>query len=136
MFGADINNPSAIAMYETDAAIHHLGIEIVSVDEGSATVAMTVTDTMVNGYAVCHGGLVFTLADTAMAYASNSLGSRALAASASIEFLRPAYAEERIIATATSPHVGQRTSYWDVAVTNPNGDTVAIFRGRTKVFDG
>jgi acyl-CoA thioesterase len=136
MFGADINNPSAIAMYETDAAIHHLGIEILSVEEGLATAAMIVTNNMVNGHSVCHGGLVFTLADTAMAYASNSFGSMALAAGASIEFLRPAYSGQRIVATARSPHVGRRTAYWDVTVTNPEGDTVAIFRGRTKVIDG
>ncbi len=136
MFGADIDNPSAAAMYETDAAIHDLGIEIVSVDHGAATVALTVTDTMVNGHSVCHGGLVFTLADTAMAYACNSFGPVALAAGASIEFLRPAYVGQRIVATASSPHRGRRTAHWDVAVTNPDGDMVAIFRGRTKVIDG
>jgi len=136
MFGAEIDNRSAAAMYETDAAIHALGIEIVTVEEGTATAAMTVTDTMVNGHSVCHGGLVFTLADTAMAYASNSFGPVALAAGASIEFLRPAYAGQRIEAAAVPAHVGRRTAYWDVPVTNPDGDTVAIFRGRTKVIDG
>jgi len=135
MFGAAIDNPSATAMYETDAAIHDLGIEIVAVDEGTSTVAMTVADTMVNGHSVCHGGLVFTLADTAMAYASNSFGPVALAAGASIEFLRPAYIDQRIVATALAAHVGRRTAHWDVTVTNPDGDTVAIFRGRTKVID-
>lgn len=136
MFGADIDNSSASAMYKTDSAIHDLGIEIVSVDEGTATVAMTITDTMVNGHSVCHGGFVFTVADTAMAYACNSFGSIALAASASIEFLRPAYTGQRLVATATPAHIGRRTAHWDVMVTNADGDTVAIFRGRTKIVDG
>ena len=57
MSGANIDNPSAMAMYETDAAIHHLGIEILSCEEGLATAAMTVADNMVNGHSVCHGGL-------------------------------------------------------------------------------
>ncbi len=136
MFGAQITNASAAAMYETDAAIHDLGIEIVHVEEGGAVVAMSISADMVNGHDVCHGGLVFTLADTAMAYASNSFGSVALAAGASIEFLRPAHAGQRITANATPAHIGRRTAHWDVEVTNPDGDTIAIFRGRTKVIDG
>lgn len=91
---------NAHAMYENDACAKALGIDIISMDEGFAVVTMTVTAQMLNGHQSCHGGQLFSLADTAFAYACNSQGLAAVASACTIDFLRPGFAGDTLTATA------------------------------------
>lgn len=121
-------------MYPDDRTAHLLGITIQNVAPGKATATMTVGDDMVNGLGVCHGGLMFTLADAAMAYASNAAtpeGSQALATSATVDFLAPAMIGQRLTATAVAQGAAGRSTIHDVNVRNEDGLLVASFRGRT-----
>ena len=121
---------AAAVMYERDTAARHLGIAVEDVGPGRAVLAMTIDETMLNGHDVCHGGYLFTLADTAFAYACNSQNEAALAQGASIDFLRPGRAGELLTATAVQQQQGRRTGLYDVSVTNAAGQCLALFRGR------
>lgn len=115
-------------MYARDLALQALGIEIVEIGEGFARATFTVRTDMVNGHDVCHGGLLFTLADSAFAYACNSRNDSTVALQCSISFVAPARVGERIEAVARERTLGGRTGTYDVEVTGPNG-SVALFRG-------
>ena len=132
--GEGERSPAAVAaaMYERDHSSRHLGIEVVGVGEGSACVTMSVRPEMVNGLGVCHGGYLFTLADTAMAYASNSRDDVAFAVAAQIDFLRPARAGDVLTAEAVERAGQGRTALTDVEVRTGDGTVVAVFRGRTR----
>ena len=118
-------------MYAADKAVQALdiGVEITAV--GQAQAIFTVRDEMLNSHEICHGGYLFTLADTAFAYACNSRNQVTVAAAASIEFLRPARLGERIVATARERHRGGRSGIYDVLLQNQDGEQVALFRGRS-----
>ena len=116
------------AMYARDLALQALGIEIVEIAEGFARATFTVRADMVNGHDVCHGGLLFTLADSAFAYACNSRNDSTVALQCSISFVAPARVGERIEAVARERTIGGRTGTYDVEVTGPHG-SVALFRG-------
>ncbi len=118
-------------MYANDRASKGLGIEIDIPAPGEAVATMTVRDDMVNGFDVLHGGLTFALADTAFAFACNAYDIQSFAASAHIEFLRPAVRGDVLAATATEDHRGRRNGYYTVAVRNQQGELVALFRGRS-----
>jgi acyl-CoA thioesterase len=119
-------------MFERDRSSQALGIVIAEVTAGGAVATMTVRDDMVNGLGVCHGGYLFTLADTAMAYASNSRDDVAFAVAAQVDFLRPARAGDRLTARATERDRAGRTALTDVEVATGDGTVVAVFRGRTR----
>ncbi len=121
----------AAKMYADDQAAQDLGIQIDVRVPGCAEARMEVRPDMLNGYDVCHGGLIFTLADTAFAFACNTYNKVALAAGASIEFLRPAKLGDQLLATAIERHRGGRSGFYDVVVTNQDAVDVAIFRGRS-----
>ncbi len=118
-------------MHARDRVAHELGLSIDSSEPGSATVSVTVTEPMTNGLGVCHGGIVFTLADTAMAHASNAGNGPTLAISASIEWIRAARVGDRLTARSLVIARRGRNSVHDIAVTNGEGDTVALVRGQT-----
>jgi acyl-CoA thioesterase len=118
------------ALYAGDRAAQTLGIEVIEVGLGWARIAMTVRGDMLNGHGICHGGFLFTLADTAFAYACNSAGKPMVASGAGIEFIAPAAAGERLIAVATETSRGERQGIYDVAVSTESGATRAHFRGR------
>lgn len=118
-------------LFEKDSATQHLGIEIDSIGAGTARLRMRVSGTMLNGHASCHGGYLFTLADSAFAFACNSFNQIAVAASAGIEFLAPAYLDDELIAEATVQKQGRQTGLYDVVITNQNDKTIALFRGRS-----
>ncbi len=121
-------------MFPEDHAAHLLGISIHDVSSGEATAIMTVRADMVNGLGVCHGGLLFTLADAAMAYASNAAvadGSQALATSATVDFLAPAMIGQTLRASATAQGAAGRSTIHDVDVRDENHNLIASFRGRT-----
>ena len=116
-------------MYANDAAARGLGITIEEVRPGYARLRMAVVASMINGHDVAHGGLVFTLADTAFAYACNSRNERNVALNASISFVAPARSGETLVAVAHERSRAGRTGVYDVEVTGPDGSTVALFRG-------
>jgi acyl-CoA thioesterase len=118
------------SLYEADQASQSLGIEIIDVAPGRVRIAMTVRADMVNGYGMCHGGIVFALADSAFAFACNSHGDPMVAAGASIEFLAPTPRGERVIATAVEVSRSARHGIYDVAVADASGTVLAQFRGR------
>ncbi len=118
-------------MWEADAASRSLGIRIRDVSDGQATAEMTVTEAMVNGLGLLHGGLTFTLADTAMAFASNGGEASAVASHADIDFLAPGRIGQRLVASAERRSKVGRTSIFDVVVT-ADGQAMAQFRGRTR----
>jgi acyl-CoA thioesterase len=121
----------AAKMYAGDEASQALGIQIEVRAPGCAEARLEVRPDMLNGHDVCHGGLIFTLADTAFAFACNTYNKVTLAAGASIEFLRPAKPGDQLLARATERHRGGRSGIYDVVVTNQDAMDVAIFRGRS-----
>jgi acyl-CoA thioesterase len=118
-------------MMQRDAASASLGM-VVELDEpGRAVVSMPVREDMLNGFAITHGGLVFTLADTAFAIACNEDERVTVAAGADINFLKSTGAGQTLTATAVKRVVSGRTGLYDVTVTDETGDLVAEFRGRS-----
>ena len=120
----------AEAMLENDRASRMLGITVNVTAPGEAVARMAVRDDMVNGLDVLHGGLTFALADTALACASNGYNEESFAASAQIDFLRPALLGDELTATAAEEHRGRRSGYYSVRVSNQRGELVALFHGR------
>jgi acyl-CoA thioesterase len=125
-----------LSLYAADLASQSLGIEIIDVAPGRVRVAMSVRPDMVNGHGMCHGGVVFTFADSAFAFACNSYGDPMVASSASIEFLAPTPRGERVTATATEVWRSARHGLYDVAVANAMGEVLAHFRGRCSQLRG
>jgi acyl-CoA thioesterase len=126
----------AAAMNRADRVAHHYSMSVDEVADGRATVSMTVTEAMTNGLGVCHGGLIFTLADTAMAYGSNSDDIPAFLTTATIEWLRPALAGTRLSATSTRIAGRGRNDIHDVTVSDELGETIALVRGHTLTTAG
>src|SRR3954452_9326776 len=122
----------AQAMYAADAASQRLGIEVSDVSPGCATATMEVRAEMANGHGICHGGYVFTLADTAFAFACNTYDDRTVAAGADISFLEPVGVGDRLGARATERARRGRSGLYDVTVTRADGSVVAEFRGRSR----
>jgi phenylacetic acid degradation protein PaaD len=125
----------AKAMWAGDAASKALDIKIEIREAGSATAHMRIREDMINGFDVCHGGLIFTLADTAFAFACNAYDRVTVAASGSIEFIRPARLGDKLSATAREEYRGSRSGYYAVEVQNDLGELVALFRGRSASRD-
>jgi acyl-CoA thioesterase len=124
------------SLYEADLASQSLGIELLDVSPGRVRIAMTVRADMVNGYGMCHGGIVFAFADSAFAFACNSYGDPMVAAGASIEFLAPTPRGERVTATAAEIARSTRHGIYDVAVADAAGTVLAQFRGRCSRLRG
>lgn len=120
----------ADAMWDKDQASQALGIKVEVPAAGIAVAKMKVRADMLNGLDVCHGGLVFALADTAFAFACNAYDEQTVAAAAQIEFLRPAMLDDRLVATAVEDHRGRKYGYYTVEVRNQSDTLVALFRGR------
>jgi acyl-CoA thioesterase len=118
-------------MLDDDLASRSLGMRLVDAGPGHATVRMTITDTMVNGHALAHGGYVFLLADTAFACACNSHGPVTVAAGADITFVAPAKLGDTLEAAAVERVTYGRSGIYDVTVTR-DGEVVAEFRGRSR----
>jgi acyl-CoA thioesterase len=131
----DLARACAEAMWKEDDASQGLGMEIVEVRPGEATLAMTVAPHMVNGQRIAHGGFIFLLADSAFAFACNSHNERAVAAKCDITFVRPGKLGNRLVATAREISRSGRSGIYDVRVSA--GDTViAEFRGHSRVIGG
>lgn len=118
-------------MYANDRASRQLGIEIEIPAAGAAIATMYVRKDMLNGFDICHGGLVFTLADTAFAFACNAYDELTVAGSGSIEFLRPSVRGDKLRAAATELHRGRSSGIYRVEVKNQHDKLVALFQGRS-----
>jgi acyl-CoA thioesterase len=126
----------AAAMFARDRASQALGMHIVDVAPGAATLAMRVRADMVNGHAICHGGLIFALADSAFAFACNSYNLATVASGCSIEFLAPAREGDELTARARERSSAGRTGVYDIEVANQRGETIALFRGKSYRIKG
>lgn len=127
---------SAQAMWAGDRASQHLGMQIGNIAPGTATLTMPVADYMLNGNAICHGGFIFTLADSAFAFACNSYNLRVVSQTNQISYIAPAQAGDTLIARATEVHKAGRSGTYDVIVTNQRGETIALLRGHSRTIKG
>lgn len=125
----------AEVMWADDAASRELGMRLESVAAGRAAVAMTVGPHMTNGHGTAHGGYIFTLADSAFAFACNSYNERAVAQACDIVFAAPVHAGDRLVAEAVERHSFGRNGIYDVRVRRGD-DVVAEFRGRSRTVGG
>jgi acyl-CoA thioesterase len=131
----DLARACAEAMWKEDDASHGLGMEIVEIKPGQATLAMTVRPHMVNGQRIAHGGFIFTLADSAFAFACNTHNERAVAAQGSITFIRPCKLGDQLVAAAREISRNGRSGIYDVRVT-ADDVVIAEFRGHSRTIGG
>jgi len=118
-------------MFSNDHASRSLGMAVEVIEAGSVVVRMTVRQDMLNGHGICHGGFIFTLADSAFAFACNSYNDVSVVSGADIDFLHMADLGDELVATATESHRGRRTGVYDVVVKNQKEELIAVFRGRS-----
>jgi acyl-CoA thioesterase len=126
----------AEAMYTRDVASQGLGIRIVRVGAGHAELCMRVRGDMLNGHLICHGGFIFSLADSAFAFACNSYNLTTVASGCTIEFVAPARENDVLTAVAHERSASGRTGVYDIEVTNQNGIAIAFFRGKSYRIKG
>ena len=126
----------ADALFARDMTAQRLGMALEAVTMGAATLSMTVTENMLNGHGVAHGGYIFTLADTAFAYACNGENVATLAQHCQITFVAPGKQDERLTATATELSKTGRSGLYDVEVRGSDGRLVAAFRGASRTVGG
>ena len=126
----------AAGMYERDRASQAMGMQIGAIGPGYAELTMTVRADMLNGHAICHGGFIFTLADSAFAFACNSYNLTTVASGCAIDFVAPAREGDLLTAMARERSVSGRTGVYDIEVTNQRGETVAYFRGKSYRIKG
>lgn len=127
---------TARAMWLRDRTAQALGMQIVTVRAGHASLSMTVREDMVNGHHICHGGMIFTLADTAFAYACNSYNQTTVASACQIDFIAPAREGETLEAEASERSATGRTGVYDVTIRTSEGKMIALFRGKSHRIGG
>jgi acyl-CoA thioesterase len=125
------------AMFAVDAASKDfMGMELLACEPGRARMRMTVREPMLNGHRICHGGLIFTLADSTFAFACNSHNKVAVAAGCSIEFLRPSHLGDVLTCEGVEQVLQGRHGIYDMKVSNQRGEVVALFRGKSAQIQG
>jgi acyl-CoA thioesterase len=125
------------AMFAADAASREfMKMELVSCAPGRAVMRMTVREEMLNGHRICHGGFIFTLADSTFAFACNSHNKVAVAAGCTIEFLKPGQLGDVLTCEGVEQVLQGRHGIYDMKVTNQRGETVAMFRGKSAQIQG
>ena len=127
---------SAEAMWANDRASKSLGIELVEVAPGRASCSLTVEGRHLNGHDICHGGYIFTLADTAFAFACNSYNRSTVAQQGTVNYLTPGRLGDRLVADAVETYREGRSGIYDVRVTRQTGDVIAVFRGLSRTIRG
>jgi acyl-CoA thioesterase len=136
MDAAELARACGDAMWRDDRASRGLGMRLIAVEPGHAIVAMTVTDAMVNGHNICHGGFIFTLADSAFAFACNTYNQRTVAQQGAITFVNSAKLGDRLVANAVERQRAGRSGIYDVTVTRDEGFVIAEFRGHSRTIEG
>jgi acyl-CoA thioesterase len=127
---------SAAAMWADDNASKWFGMEITAVDEGRAVLELTVETHHCNGHGICHGGVIFALADSAFAFACNSRNQSTVAQHNLISYLAPGHAGDRLRAEAVELSRQGRSGIYDIKVSNQNGHVIAEFRGFSRAIKG
>ena len=127
---------TAHAMWQRDRTAQALAMRIEQIAPGNATLSMPVRSDMVNGHHICHGGMIFTLADTAFAYACNSYNQTTVASACHVDFIAPAKEGEVLHADATERSASGRTGVYDVTVRTAEGKLIALFRGKSHRIGG
>jgi len=125
---------SARKMWQDDHASRGLGMRLERAAHGHARLAMTIAPSMANGHGICHGGFIFSLADSAMAFAANHHVGLDVAQHAAISFIRPGHVGETLVAEAVERMRAGRSGIYDVRVTTSDGTLVAEFRGHTRTL--
>lgn len=126
----------ATLMLSNDAATAGLGMVIENIEVGTATLSMIVGPQMLNGHQICHGGFIFTLADSAFAFACNTYNQLAVAQQNQITYVQAGQLGEQLIATATETSKTGRSGTYNVVVTGGNGRTIALFQGLSRTIKG
>ncbi len=116
-------------MMKNDLFSQWLGIEVLEVSEGYSKIKMTVREEMINGFGIVHGGIAFSLADSAFAFACNNRNNLSVALDTSINFTRPVHVGDILTAEAKEVHNGKSTGLYHISITNQNAHLVAIFKG-------
>lgn len=135
-------DPQALAervrdgMFERDQAARGLGMAFVDVGPGRSTMTMAVREDMLNGFRICHGGFITTLADTAFAYACNSGNEMTVASGISVDFMAPGRPGDVLSAEAREVSASGRTGVYDITVTNQTGELIAVMRGKSYRMKG
>lgn len=124
------------AMWKDDRASKALGMQVVTIGPGSATLTMTVREDMLNGHDICHGGLVTTLADSAFAFACNAYNEVTVASGFDVNLIAAAHKGDVLTAVACEVAKSGRTGVYDITVSNQRGERVAAFRGRSYTIKG
>ena len=124
------------ALMKNDAATKGLGMNVLGIGPGHATLTMTVRADMLNGHAICHGGFISTLADSAFAFACNSYDELTVASGFAIDFLAPGRKDDLLTARCIEISKTGRTGVYDADVVNQRGERIAIFRGRSFTLRG
>jgi acyl-CoA thioesterase len=136
MDATELARACANAMWAEDVASRSLGIELVTVEPGHAVLTMNVTERMVNGHKICHGGYIFALADSAFAFACNTHNQRSVAQHCAVTFLNSARLGDRLVAQAIERQRAGRSGIYDVTVTREEGFVIAEFRGHSRTIEG
>ncbi len=136
MDAQNVAEKSAEIMWAKDRASQALGMKLESVGPGRSVLSMTVGPDMLNGLKTCHGGYMFTLADSAFAFACNAYNQFTFAQHCSITFIAPAYEGDRLTATAEETDRTGRNGIYDIAVRRQDGTLVASFRGHSRQVNG
>lgn len=126
----------AASMYERDLAVRHLGIKVLRMAPGEADLQMTIAETMIQSHATCHGGYLFTLADSAFAYACNSHDDATVALGCSIDYIAPGRLGDVLTARASEVSRSGRTGNYDVRIENQHGQLIAMFHGKSYKIRG
>ena len=116
-------------MLQKDLFSQWLGISIIEIKEGYSKIKMTVRSEMINGFSIVHGGIAFSLADSAFAFACNNRNILSVALDTSINFLKPVQVNDVLIAEAKELHNGRSTGLYHINITNQQNETVAVFKG-------
>ena len=132
----EVARASADAMWSGDAASKALGMQLVSVGPGTATLSMTVREDMINGWDLCHGGLIASLADSAFAFACNSHNLVTVGAGCTIDYLAPGRLRDVLTATAVEQALAGKSGVYDVKISNQDGRAIALFRGKSHRVSG
>ena len=132
----EIAEASARAMWNDDSASQRLGMSLDHIAPGQATLSMTITDAMSNGHGNAHGGYIFTLADSAFAFACNSYNQRAVAQHCAVTFIAPGKLGDKLTARAVEQQRFGRSGIYDITVTREDGHVIAEFRGHSRTIEG
>ncbi len=122
-------------MMEKDAFSHWLGIHIESISAGHCTLQVTISGEMLNGFSIAHGGITYSMADSALAFASNAYGYKCVSIETSISHIRPTREGDILVATTTELHRGKKTAIYQVNIHNQNLKPVALFKGTVHISE-